>query len=231
MTADRQTFYDRMAAARGDWDEWTNTYETARRLDVIFGRLLADSDLSGRPLLDAGCGGGHFSAAARRRGARVTSLDVGVHLLAQVARRCESRGIVGSVLDLPFADGSFDVVLSTEVVEHTTDPVRGLREIVRVVRPGGRVVITTPGRLWQPVVRAASALRLRPYQGYENFVWPAAARRTLEEASLVVDSFFGFNLLPLFRPAFGRLHALMDRAGRAVPSLYVNFAIAGTKGS
>ena len=230
MSADRRTFYDRLAS-KGDWDDWTNTYETQRRLDVIFGRLLSDSDLRGRTVLDAGCGGGHFSAAACQRGAAVTSLDVGGNLLAQVARRCESRRIVGSILELPFPDGSFDIVLSTEVVEHTTDPLRGLREVVRVVRPGGRVVITTPGRLWQPVVRAASALRLRPYQGYENFVWPRVARRTVEEAALVVDRFFGFNLLPLFHPAFGTFHRLMDRAGTLVPSLFVNFAIAGIKRS
>ncbi len=225
---DRDLFYERMASA-ADWDAVTNRYETRRRLELIFGRLLRDVPLEGVLLLDAGSGGGHFSQAAAQRGARVTSLDMGLQLLAQVARRCESRRCVGSVLELPFRDGSFDVVLSTEVIEHTEDPRAALAELARVVRPGGRLVVTTPGRLWQPVVRAATALHLRPYNGNENFSWPASARRTLESAGIRVEGCFGFNFLPLFVPVFDGLHRWLDRAGGALAPLYVNLAVTGTK--
>src|SRR5689334_11524292 len=163
----RDTFYDRMVAS-GDWDDVANVYETARRVELVFGRLLADVPLTGARFLDAGSGGGHFSAMAAQRGARVFSMDMGLNLLACVATRCASERTVASTLDLPFRGGAFDVVLSTEVLEHTPDPIVGLRELTRVVAPGGRLILTTPGRLWQPVVRAASALKLRPYQGREN---------------------------------------------------------------
>lgn len=225
---ERSKFYDRMAGEK-DWDEWTNPYETKRRLDAIFNRLLSRENLAGSTLLDAGCGAGHFSESACALGAIVTSLDVGENLLAQVASRCESQCVVGSVLDLPFNDNSFDVVLSTEVIEHTTDPLQALREIVRVARPGGRVLVTTPGRLWQPVVRLASALRLRPYQGYENFIWPGQAARTLELAGVRVDQLFGFNLLPLFHSPFHGLLTALDAFGSRLPVLYVNFAVSGRK--
>ena len=230
MTTDRTTFYDRMSADK-DWDEWTNTYETQRRLDLIFGDLLEDVELQGVHFLDAGCGGGHFSARASARGAKVVSMDVGTHLLAQVAKRCSSQGTVGSVLQLPFPDASFDVVMSTEVVEHTTEPLAAVAAIARVVKPGGWLVLTTPGRLWQPVVRLASALRLRPYQGYENFVWPQQARQVVEQQGIVVDRFEGFNLLPLFHPAFGGLHGVMDHVGSHLPWTCVNFAIRGQRRS
>jgi 2-polyprenyl-6-hydroxyphenyl methylase/3-demethylubiquinone-9 3-methyltransferase len=216
-------------SAERDWDEWTNTYETQRRLDLIFGDLLRDIDLGGASFLDAGCGGGHFSARAAQRGARVVSMDVGTHLLSQVARRCASTGTVGSVLQLPFPDASFDVVLSTEVVEHTTDPLAAVAAIARMVKPGGWLVLTTPGRLWQPVVRLASVLRLRPYQGYENFVWPHQARSAVQQQGFVVDRFEGFNLLPLFHPAFAGLHGLMDRVGTLLPWTCVNFALRGRR--
>ncbi len=225
---DRDLFYERMAAS-ARWSAVTNRYETRRRLELIFGRLLDNVPLRGARLLDAGSGGGHFSQVADILGARVTSLDMGLSLLAQVAQRCETTRCVGSVLGMPFRDGAFDVVLSTEVVEHTPDPLAALAELARVLRPGGLLVATTPCRLWEPVVRAATALRLRRYEGRENFSWPGPARRTLERAGVRVERCFGFNLLPLFRPPFEPLHRVLDRAGGALAPLYVNLAVLGTK--
>ena len=75
-SSDRALYYDRMVRD-ADWDAATNPHETVRRLDVIFETLLRDVSLHGARLLDAGSGGGHFSEAARRGGAHVTSLDLG----------------------------------------------------------------------------------------------------------------------------------------------------------
>lgn len=225
---DRDLFYERMAHA-ADWDAVTNVYETRRRLELIFGTLLRDVPLQGATLLDAGSGGGHFSQAAAARGAKVTSLDMGVSLLGQVAQRVQSTRCVGSVLELPFRDGAFDVLLSTEVIEHTPDPPAALAELARVVRPGGRIVVTTPCRAWEPVVHMATTLRLRPYNGNENFTWPASARRILEASGIRVERCFGFNLLPLFVPALDGLHRLLDLAGGPLAPLYVNLAVTGTK--
>ena len=91
--ADPSRYYDRMVAKR-DWDDVTNRYETARRLRLVFEDLLGGFDLSGRTFLDGGSGGGHFSAAASRRGAKVVSIDVGLHVLAQVAKRCDLTRVV-----------------------------------------------------------------------------------------------------------------------------------------
>lgn len=221
---ERDRFYDRMVEGT-DWDQIANPYETQRRLRLVFEQLLGDLRLEGVTLLDGGSGGGHFSARARSLGARVVSLDVGPHLLAQVARACDSTRVLGSLLDLPFGDRSFEVVLSTEAVEHTPDPIRALRELARVVARGGTLAFTTPSRLWQPVVRAASSLRLRPYQGRENFLWPRTALRELRRAGLVIDLVRGFNLLPLFASALEPLHRFADRAGAIAPAAFVNFAI------
>jgi hypothetical protein len=78
-------------------------------------------------------------------------------------------------------------------------------------------------------VRLASALHLRPYQGYENFIWPQQARQALEQQGIAVDQFRGFNLLPLFHPAFEGLHRVMDRLGPILPWTCVNFAIRGRR--
>jgi 2-polyprenyl-3-methyl-5-hydroxy-6-metoxy-1,4-benzoquinol methylase len=224
-TPDRTQFFDRMVEDH-DWDDCTNTFETRRRLRLVFDDLLGSIDLRGKAFLDGGSGGGHFSAAACHRGANVTSLDVGPNLLEQVKKRCDSTRVIGSILDLPFPDESFDVVMSTEVIEHTPDPERGVRELCRVVRPGGVLVVTSPNRLWQPVVRLATATRLRHYAGHENFLWAHRARDVVQNAGLVVERFKGFNVLPLFKPAFEPLLAVADkRLGEILPDGFVNFAV------
>jgi SAM-dependent methyltransferase len=223
--SDPTHYFDRMVEGR-DWDERANPFETQRRLDLIFDDLLGGVNLRGKEFLDGGSGGGHFSAAACERGAKVTSLDVGPNVLEQVRRRCDSARVEGSILDLPFADRSFDIVLSTEVIEHTPDPERGVRELCRVVRPGGILVLTSPNRLWQPVVRLATRTGLRHHAGHENFLWAHRGRQVVESAGLVVDRFLGFNVLPLFRVRFEPLLAYVDRAlGPRVPDGFVNFAI------
>jgi 2-polyprenyl-3-methyl-5-hydroxy-6-metoxy-1,4-benzoquinol methylase len=209
-----------------DWDDRTNTFETRRRLRLVFDDLLGGTDLGGKEFLDGGSGGGHFSAAAVARGARVTSLDVGEKLLEQVARRCDSTRVVGSILNIPFEDGRFDVVMSTEVIEHTPDPEQAVRELCRVVRPGGLLVLTSPNRLWQPVVRFATATKLRHYAGYENFLWAHHAREVVVSSGLAVERFQGFNVLPLFKPIFDRALTFIDhRLGERQPDAFVNFAL------
>jgi 2-polyprenyl-3-methyl-5-hydroxy-6-metoxy-1,4-benzoquinol methylase len=226
--ADKGLYYEEMAQQH-DWDDVTNTFETQRRLDLVFNRLLKNVELRGATFLDGGSGGGHFSAEAVRRGAIVTSLDVGEALLAQVARRCETTRVVGSLLELPFEDGKFDVVMSSEVIEHTDDPQLAVRELARVVRPGGHIVVTSPCRLWQPVVRGASTLKLRRYQGNENFLWPHVAARNLREGGIEVLQTVGFNILPVFKPAFSGLLRLGDTFGSVLPGLFVNYAVFGRR--
>lgn len=225
---DKQLFYEQLAKQQ-QWDEFANTFETERRMQLIFHHYLRDVDLTGRELLDGGSGGGHFSAEAVRRGASVTSLDVGEALLEQVARRCDSKRVVGSLLELPFEDGSFDVVLSSEVIEHTTDPKRALGELARVVKPGGKLLVTSPCKLWQPVVRGASALKLRPYQGNENFLWPRTARNVLRERGIEITDMRGFNLLPIFKPVMSPVLEAGDKLGKLAPSMFVNYAVFGQR--
>jgi 2-polyprenyl-3-methyl-5-hydroxy-6-metoxy-1,4-benzoquinol methylase len=209
-----QLFYERFA---NEFDAKMNGYEVRKRLNLVFDDALADLDLNGRAFLDAGCGTGLFSALAVDRGADVTSLDVGDALLARVAEKCESRRVVGDLAALPFDDSSFDVVLSTEVIEHLARPVDGVRELVRVLRPGGRLVVTTPNRAWHPAIRLANALKLRPYEGLENWVSRTQLRSWLEALGMKIERLEGFNLVPFIHPFLYRLNDRLDDlgAGRA----------------
>jgi len=115
------------------------------RLQIV-GELLAEAvDLrSDERVLDVAAGNGNATLAAARRFAHVVSTDYVPDLLEKGAERARANGLdvqfqVADAEDLPFGDGSFDVVLSTFGVMFTPDHRKAARELKRVVRGGGRI--------------------------------------------------------------------------------------------
>lgn len=105
------------------------------------------AELDGAAILDAGCGVGMYTGQFRRFSPHVTGVEVDPAVAAQAAVR--APGIVlASAEALPFADGSFDVVFSHEVLEHVTDDRVAAAEMVRVTAPGGRITLFCPNRLY-----------------------------------------------------------------------------------
>ena len=222
---DNKTFFYENYLSKVAWDDFTNNYETSRRLDLIFNRLIAPSELSGKSLLDAGSGGGHFSQAAYDLGAQTVSMDVGLNLLKAVDKRCDSEKVSASILALPFKKAAFDIVLSTEVIEHTRAPFDAVKELTELVKPGGLLIVTPPSRLWNPVVKLATLLKLRPYEGYENFLWPREMMRVLIKRGFRIENLIGFNFCPILTAKLDVLFRFFDRLyGERLPWLMVNFA-------
>jgi SAM-dependent methyltransferase len=91
--------------------------------------------LSGH-MLDAGCGSRDIEPFARARGVRrITRYDIASE---------DPDVVIGPLEDMPFPDGSFDAALCNAVLEHVEDAERAMREIARVVRPGGYIVVAVP---------------------------------------------------------------------------------------
>jgi ubiquinone/menaquinone biosynthesis C-methylase UbiE len=127
-------------------------------LTVDFDRL---GLLAGDRALDLGCGGGRHAFEMYRRGAHVVALDHDPDEIATVRDRfaemratdeaptnAEADVKEGDVVSLPFADGEFDRVVAAEVLEHIPDDISALRELTRVLRPGGTAALTVPR--WLP---------------------------------------------------------------------------------
>ncbi len=99
--------------------------------------------LEGRRLLDVAGGNGYWAGQAARRGARAVCLDLARRKLTFGARLSSHPGLVeGDALALPFADGTFDVVMSVCAIEHFDDGPAALAEMARVLRPGGDLVMS-----------------------------------------------------------------------------------------
>jgi SAM-dependent methyltransferase len=115
----------------------------------------------GDVLLDLGCGFGRHAYEAARRGARVIAFDYAEAELKEVrntfgamatAREVGAASLAGAVQGdgtlLPFADGAFDRIIASEVLEHIDDDRAALDELARVLRPGGTIAVTVPA--WLP---------------------------------------------------------------------------------
>jgi len=122
------------------------------RLQIVGESLCEAVDLrSSDKVLDVAAGNGNASLAAARRYADVTATDYVPALLDQAKRRAEADGLplrtqVADVENLPFADGEFDVVLSTYGVMFSPDQKRAATELLRVTKPGGRIGLAN----WTP---------------------------------------------------------------------------------
>jgi ubiquinone/menaquinone biosynthesis C-methylase UbiE len=100
----------------------------------------------GTRLLDAGCGSGEAMALALSRGAEVCGIDCSDSMLA-VARETAPRAALthGDLEALPYPDGSFHAITACNAVHFAANPLKALRELGRVARPGARIAITSMG--------------------------------------------------------------------------------------
>lgn len=113
-----------------------------RRLDLLLLRLLPETAASPR-LLDVGCGTGHHLKALRARGYDAVGVDGSGAMLAEALQTDASAPLAQcDVGTLPFRAETFDAALSVEVLRYLDQPLPMLREIVRVLRPGGRCLVT-----------------------------------------------------------------------------------------
>jgi 2-polyprenyl-6-hydroxyphenyl methylase/3-demethylubiquinone-9 3-methyltransferase len=102
-------------------------------------------------VLDVGCGGGLVSEALASLGYQVTGVDLSAGAIAAARRHAESSGVgvryqVGSAYQLPADDASMDMVVLSDVLEHLHDLPAAVREVARVLRPGGIAVFDTINR-------------------------------------------------------------------------------------
>ncbi|GAA3879129.1 class I SAM-dependent methyltransferase [Saccharothrix violaceirubra] len=103
---------------------------------------------AGAVVLEAGCGEGYGAATIAREAAEVVALDYDAHTIAHVRRTYPAlRAVRGNLAALPLRAGAVDVVASLQVVEHLWDQGGFLDECRRVLRPGGKLLLTTPNRI------------------------------------------------------------------------------------
>ena len=214
-----RTMFDRIAPV---YDAMNRTMTAG--LDRRWRRLTAEAVVRpGDSVLDACCGTGDLAIAGARAGGRVTGLDFSEPMLERARRKApELEWVRGDLLELPFADGSFDAATVGFGVRNVDDLERALAELRRVLRPGGRVgvlEITRPRgvvapfyRLWFDGVVPLLGKLLPGGSAYTYL--PASVRRfpgPQELAGLMADAGFRAVRFRLFAGGIVALHTAEAR--------------------
>lgn len=163
---------------------------------------------TGLRALDVGCGAGLLTEPLARLGARVTGLDPAGEALEVARRRAREQDLdidyrASSVEELVAEDGRFDLVCALEVVEHVPDPDAFLRGCVRLVRPGGALVLSTLNRTARAfalgIVGAEYLLGWLPRgtHSWRRFRRPSEVARPLRQAGADVIDVIGMVYDPL----------------------------------
>ncbi|WP_193222191.1 class I SAM-dependent methyltransferase [Alkalilimnicola sp. S0819] len=180
-------------------------------------------------IVDVGCGTGPVVAGLWERGYRALGLDCAPDMLALGRQRLVALGgdpallAEGDVTALPYEEGSVDCVVCLGVISYVPDPQRALREIYRVLRPGGLALVSFRNRfnpvLWDPVALTRYLVRRLLGRG-DDFpkgpgrpLDPAAVRAAVEAAGLVLEHREGLGLGPL---RFRRRALLSERSAIAL---------------
>ena len=139
----------RLAATAKAWGVWRVPEEQVQALGSV----------RYRDVLELGCGAAQWSGALAERGARVTGIDVSAAQLGLARRYLTDRGasaalVQGSAEELPFADGSFDLIMCDHGALSFVEPRSAIPEVARVLRPGGRLSFSIHSPLlfmcWNP---------------------------------------------------------------------------------
>jgi 2-polyprenyl-3-methyl-5-hydroxy-6-metoxy-1,4-benzoquinol methylase len=200
---------------------------------------------AGSRLLEVGCGAGNLLLQAAVPGSYPMALDLSMQALTFVRSRLQEAGAgpgapggyactqaIGEAL--PFSDGSFDCVLLSEVIEHLETPEISIRAARRVLKPGGRLLVTTPNyrSFWPLMEWTIDRLNMAPKMAGEQHVsrfHPASLKRMLVEAGLNLEySGSIYNLSPfLSLVSLGRAkHQLQRELNRRSGSGMILVAVA-----
>jgi ubiquinone/menaquinone biosynthesis C-methylase UbiE len=187
---------------------WSDGYDVAQRT-CLSAKLL--NQIGHTPnALEIGCGFGAMSEFFQNYCDELLVLDISQVLASRTSKKLGLSACVADAKQLPFVDNSWDLIVTSECVEHTGDPLQAIREMLRILKPGGNLVLTTPNRLWSPLVKASSALQIRKFRGREDFLFPRQIRKLARDLECNVVHEEGCHLFPRQIPFVKPILKILD---------------------
>lgn len=214
--------FDRLAA---EWWDESGPFKPLHRLNPVRMAYIRDQftdmpaprsskrarhPLSGLRIADIGCGGGIVSEPLARMGAHVTGVDAGAENIAAARRHAEAMGLTidykaMTAEDLAATKAQFDAVTALEIIEHVEEPAFFVAACASLLKPGGRIVLSTlnrtPASFALGIVAAEYVLGWVPRgtHDWRKFVRPSELARMCEDAGLRIVDITGM----VYRPVNG----------------------------
>jgi 2-polyprenyl-6-hydroxyphenyl methylase / 3-demethylubiquinone-9 3-methyltransferase len=209
---------ERFSAIAADWWNTRGKFAPLHRFNPVRLEFIRDEaalhfardpramrTFEGLTLLDIGCGGGLLCEPMTRLGFQVTGVDASEKTIGAARAHAESQGLAidyrNTTAEALLAEGAgpFDVVLNMEVIEHVADPGAFLRDTVKLLKPGGLMILATlnrtPKAMALAVVGAEYVLRWLPVgtHDWKKFLKPAEILAFLEGVEVEVEGPFGVS--------------------------------------
>jgi 2-polyprenyl-6-hydroxyphenyl methylase/3-demethylubiquinone-9 3-methyltransferase len=205
----RQSELDKFGELASRWWDPEGPQKPLHALNPVrLGYVAARTPLEAATVLDVGCGGGLLSEAMARAGARVTALDLGEEVLRVARLHAREAGldidyrlapVEALATELP---GRFDAVTCMEMIEHVPDPSAVIAACARLLKPGGRLYVSTinrtPAAFALAIVGAEYVAGLLPRgtHQYRDLVRPSELAAWLREAGLALEDVSGMAYAP-----------------------------------
>lgn len=201
---------DKFSALAHKWWDTNSEFKPLHEINPLRLDYIDDhAHISGKAVLDVGCGGGILSESMANRGAQVTGIDLAekslkvakLHLLetgAQVDYQCIAVEALAEQ-----QPASFDVVTCMEMLEHVPDPASIIRACATLVKPGGWVFFSTlnrnPKSYLYAIVGAEYVLNMLPRgtHDYAKFIKPSELSRHARDAGLAINDIIGMTYNPV----------------------------------
>jgi len=169
--------YNLAASGYDKKEKYLNSFEKGLLLPLV-------GDVKGLKILDAGAGTGRLALALARLGAEVTALDVSEEMLNILKRKNNKiQTVVGGIEDLIFSSNDFDWVISAFVIVHLKDPTRFFDQAYRVLKDGGKLLVTNINQKEPPEVETPEGkIKIESY--YHR---PEKVREILESLAFSVE--------------------------------------------
>lgn len=169
--------YDLAASDYDKKEKYLNSFEQNQVLPLL-------DNLTGKKILDAGAGTGRLAVELARRGAFVTALDISGEMLKILAKKSKYIELsVGDVELMPFGKEIFDWVVSAFVVAHLKDPMRFFDEVYRVLKDGGKFLVTNINQKEPPEVETENG----PIKIESYYHRPEKIREILESLAFRIE--------------------------------------------
>jgi len=207
-----RTEKDRFDAIASGWWDPEGPFRPLHELNPARLRFIADRvELSGRKIVDVGCGGGILAESLARKGGHVTGIDVAPRVLATARLHLHESGLEIDYREVTVEElarqepQSFDVVTCMEMLEHVPEPMSIIRSIHDLLKPGGQAFLSTLNRTPQAfmlgIVGAEYVARLLPRgtHRYDRFIRPSELSGWLREADLELQDIVGLHYNPVTR--------------------------------
>ncbi|MFH1444045.1 MAG: class I SAM-dependent methyltransferase [Candidatus Peregrinibacteria bacterium] len=210
------------------FDSFMSPYDVSRRqklVEYFLTRIPAPEQC-----LETGCGTGKISDILRDRVTQLIVSDISATLARTAAERIGCDWRQENVCHLSFPDETFDVVVSSECIEHTENPLKALAEMCRVLKPGGTLIVTTPNKLWYPILLLSQGLHIRKFTGtIENWLWPRQIVAHLRKNNMQICVIRGCHLYPWQIPFLRVFLPLFDRWSAVLWPMMITFGVCARK--